>query len=285
MVPAAAQVDSALAYYPLNIGYVWQYHVRYTSSQGSVSYYYLVRVVADTLMSNGIWYKHLDYAADDPLDYPYIAYRRVDSSTACVYRYQEGAIPAEILLDSLCAKERDLFGDFILVTCLRVDTSTIFGVQTGIKDFQYSIVPGTPVMTFARGFGLVHRTELYAWSEPAYTIYTDLQYARINGQEYGTLVTVQQSKPELPRRFSLAQNYPNPFNPTTVVSYQLPVGSNVRLVIFDILGREVATLVNERKAPGSYSVKFDGSHLASGVYFYRIVAGSFAETKRLLLIR
>jgi hypothetical protein len=83
----------------------------------------------------------------------------------------------------------------------------------------------------------------------------------------------------------LEQNYPNPFNPTTMLSFQLPEVSDVRLVVYDILGREVVTLVNERKAPGSYSVTFDGSYLSSGVYFYRIVAGSFTETKRLLLIR
>jgi hypothetical protein len=85
--------------------------------------------------------------------------------------------------------------------------------------------------------------------------------------------------------FMLAQNYPNPFNPTTVVSYHLPVASEVKLIVYDILGREVAVLVNERKVRGFYSVKFDASRLATGVYFYRIVAGSFSETKRLLLIR
>jgi hypothetical protein len=68
-------------------------------------------------------------------------------------------------------------------------------------------------------------------------------------------------------------------------NFELPRASQVILSVFDLLGRELAVLVNERKAPGSYSVTFDGSHLSSGVYFYRIVAGSFTETKRLLLIR
>jgi hypothetical protein len=85
--------------------------------------------------------------------------------------------------------------------------------------------------------------------------------------------------------FNLSQNFPNPFNPTTVVSYQLPVASTVRLSVFDMLGRVVAVLENEKKAPGRYQVKFDGSGLASGVYLYRIEAGSFVQTKRLLLLR
>jgi photosystem II stability/assembly factor-like uncharacterized protein len=86
-------------------------------------------------------------------------------------------------------------------------------------------------------------------------------------------------------RYSLEQNYPNPFNPKTVVSSQLPVASQVRLVVYDLLGREVAVLVNERRSAGSYQDTFDGSGLASGVYFYQMTAGSFVEAKKLLLLR
>jgi hypothetical protein len=96
---------------------------------------------------------------------------------------------------------------------------------------------------------------------------------------------VHQPEPTLPSAFDLQQNYPNPFNPLTVVSYQLPVASNVRLVVYDVLGREVAVLVNERKAPGTYAVTFDGSGLASGVYFYRLSAGDFLQMKKLVLLR
>ena len=89
----------------------------------------------------------------------------------------------------------------------------------------------------------------------------------------------------VPHDFVLEQNYPNPFNPTTVVSYQLPVASEVRLVVYDLLGREVAVLENERKNPGVYEVKFDGSGLSSGVYFYRLTAGVHTESKRMMLMK
>ena len=89
----------------------------------------------------------------------------------------------------------------------------------------------------------------------------------------------------VPVYFSLAQNYPNPFNPSTVISYQLSVVSSVTLEIFDILGREVAVLVNERQNPGSYEVKFDGSKFASGLYFYRLSAGRFTQTRKMILTK
>ncbi len=85
--------------------------------------------------------------------------------------------------------------------------------------------------------------------------------------------------------FTLNQNYPNPFNPTTTISYQLPVNSKVVLKIYDLLGREVATLVNGDQISGSHQVQFDGSKFASGVYFYRIEAGSFVQTKKLILLK
>lgn len=89
----------------------------------------------------------------------------------------------------------------------------------------------------------------------------------------------------VPGVYSLAQNYPNPFNPTTNIKFGLPVSGNVKLVVFDILGREVATLVNEFKSAGEYVADFDASAFSSGVYFYRLESGSFVETKRMLLVK
>ncbi len=85
--------------------------------------------------------------------------------------------------------------------------------------------------------------------------------------------------------YSLSQNYPNPFNPSTVIGYQLPVSGNVTLKVFNVLGREVTTLVNEYKEAGKHSVEFDAAGLPSGVYFYRLNADSFSETKKMILLR
>ncbi|OGU83459.1 MAG: hypothetical protein A2279_13595, partial [Stygiobacter sp. RIFOXYA12_FULL_38_9] len=95
---------------------------------------------------------------------------------------------------------------------------------------------------------------------------------------------------ELPATYSLSQNYPNPFNPVTTIKYSIPSNEkgkteNVMLIVYDILGREVEVLVNLKQSAGNYEVKFDGSKIASGVYFYKLQSGSFVQTKKFILLK
>ncbi len=106
------------------------------------------------------------------------------------------------------------------------------------------------------------------------------------------VATLVSNKEPTPENFSIMQNYPNPFNPLTVINYEIPQLSNVTLVIYDILGRQVESLVNEEKAPGKYQATFDASGLPSGVYFYRLSAGSltgqagtFTQVKKMILMK
>jgi Pro-kumamolisin, activation domain/Secretion system C-terminal sorting domain len=88
-----------------------------------------------------------------------------------------------------------------------------------------------------------------------------------------------------PKNFAVKQNYPNPFNPSTVISYDIPRESHVSLIIYDVIGRKVATLYDGNEKAGTYNVRFDASNLASGIYFYRLQAGNFVSTKKMLLIK
>jgi photosystem II stability/assembly factor-like uncharacterized protein len=111
-----------------------------------------------------------------------------------------------------------------------------------------------------------------------------------NGRVYRTshpdiFVSTSELLSPFPSMHHLSQNYPNPFNPSTSIKYELPKASDVRLSVYDMLGREVSVLVDERKDAGVYEVKFDGSNLASGVYFYRLHAGDFVQSKRLVLLK
>jgi hypothetical protein len=89
----------------------------------------------------------------------------------------------------------------------------------------------------------------------------------------------------VPIEFSLSQNYPNPFNPTTEISFSLSVKVRTTLKIYDMLGREIAMLLDEEKNPGKYSLRWDAGRYASGVYFYRLIAGDFVQTRKLTLIK
>lgn len=111
--------------------------------------------------------------------------------------------------------------------------------------------------------------------------------SRVYGNLLNTSVSidVEETTPAVPTKFALKQNYPNPFNPRTTIEFDIPKTSDVTLKIFNILGKEVATLVSDRITAGSYSYDWDASNLASGVYLYRLEVGAFIETKNMILMR
>jgi hypothetical protein len=101
----------------------------------------------------------------------------------------------------------------------------------------------------------------------------------------GGITAVQPLSSEIPEQFSLSQNYPNPFNPTTKLRFEISELRFVKLEIYDILGREITTLVNEELHPGTYEVEFDGSNYPSGVYYYKLITDDYSNAKKMILLR
>ena len=116
-------------------------------------------------------------------------------------------------------------------------------------------------------------------------IYTIHAGVGLSAYRYESLTAIGDPEPTGIAKFNLAQNYPNPFNPATTIRYQLSQSGFVSLKVYDLIGREVATLVNGQKPAGSYNVNFDASSLTSGVYFYRLKAGNFRQVRKMLLVR
>ncbi|MFQ3598505.1 MAG: T9SS type A sorting domain-containing protein [Chloroherpetonaceae bacterium] len=138
---------------------------------------------------------------------------------------------------------------------------------------------------FVRGKGTTTEAQLYRFNDETAVgmVSYRLKQVDFDGQ-FDFSPTIEVLAGEL-TSYKLAQNYPNPFNPSTTISYQLPVTSDVKLEIFDILGKKVATLVNGRQAAGAYTYTWNASTSASGIYFYRLQAGNFVETKKMMLVK
>ena len=158
-----------------------------------------------------------------------------------------------------------------------------------IKRASISATPGQGLekIGFVPGFGTTTEPKSYSFIDEDVTTGTykyRLKQIDFDGSfEFSNEIEVEVDF--TPKEFVLYQNYPNPFNPNTVISYQLPVTSNVTVKVYDVLGNEVATLVNEEKQPGVYEVVFDASSLASGIYLYKLLAGSFVQTKKMILLK
>jgi lysophospholipase L1-like esterase len=163
-----------------------------------------------------------------------------------------------------------------------------FGADGKITATGQQIATFSPIIIVRGGQTLSIR--LYAWCSTASKYFTSKSMSISGTTSIDTLfsTSVKELKSEKPASYVLFQNYPNPFNPSTTIEYQIPSGGThnfVSLQVFDILGREVATLVNGTKPPGNHSVQWNAEKISSGVYFYCFHIGSFTETKKLLLLK
>ncbi len=218
---------------------------------------------------------------------------RIDSTTGFIYRYWE-SLGNESVFHNLNAEIGDtiyspVFPYMPFYSLTNEDTITFLGQNTYYRDYTEHLPCGCG-HSIVKGFGL------------AYTMFFEfggssdlLKGAIINGIVYGDtsfVVSVKNEIEKIPKEFALYQNYPNPFNPSTMISWQSPVGSWQTLKVFDVLGREVATLVDEYRSAGSYEIVFDAKNLSSGVYYYHLVIHSdqlrtenFIQTKKMQVIK
>ncbi|MDW8465776.1 MAG: T9SS type A sorting domain-containing protein [Chloroherpetonaceae bacterium] len=160
------------------------------------------------------------------------------------------------------------------------------GFEVQRRSARYGIdSEGWQVLGFVKGKGTTAEAQSYSFIDRTASglVQYRLKQVDFNGTfKYSPIIEVEAG---LPQTFELSQNYPNPFNPATVISYQLPVASEVTLQVYDILGRAVATLVKAKQEAGRYQVQFNAGNLTSGLYFYRLQAGNFVQTRKMILMR
>jgi len=189
-----------------------------------------------------------------------------------------GVIPVELLSISTSVKAN-------VVTLIWSTTTELNNHGFEIERSSDKIIWGT--IGFREGKGTTSEPQQYSYIDilseiVSPKIYYRLKQVDFNGNfEYSDIVEIEIA----PSVFSLSQNYPNPFNPTTKITYQIPELSFITLKVYDVVGNEIASLVNEEKPAGSYEVEFNATRLPSGIYFYRLQAGSFVETKKMVLMK
>lgn len=193
-------------------------------------------------------------------------------------------------------------GDLQVTDLVPLETGLITMPSTGTNNLVHlvSFISGSEAVpifddlttnTFYAGFKINKQDEgnfIYIAGRPyrfnSTASFTNYDFI-INNWMNSTPTGIVDFEDDAPRTFKLLQNFPNPFNPSTQITFSLPERSNVVLKIFDILGKEVATLVNEQKSAGTYNVNFDASKLSSGVYIYTLQAGNFMESYKMLLMK
>lgn len=261
--------------FPLQTGNGWQY------VEGGGSHAYESKAFVDTTMPNGLTYTKIEGIL-------FSGYYRKEGSR--VFQYDVSAGTEELKYDfsldvgdTLSVIIYDT--DTTLITVTSKGTKTIFNEEKNYMTFLRDNLPSTAdgEETVIDGIGFAQYSgEVFFYG---------LTGAIINGKTYGKITSITKDG-SISNKFTLAQNYPNPFNPRTTIKFTIPsvvdakfASTTAKIIVYDILGREIKTLLNKPMQPGNYEVEFDGTNLPSGVYFYRIIYDKFTSTKKMLLLK
>ena len=263
---AVSQITEARRYFPHSTGNTWRW---YTYPQGTT---WDNCITKDSIGNDGTIFVFYDNATSP---------RYKIDTLANVYQFVQ---PSSVFLwFKLAAQDGDSFYTWnnTYKVKVSVQNGVLFGHQTIIKTFSwYPNPPGTYVyvrQSLARDFGHI-RT------------YDDLRDDNATGciidsVRYGSLVSVPEGLQRAPLAFRLEQNYPNPFNPRTTIRYSVLFPENIRLSVLDMLGKELAVLVDAHRSAGEHSVTFDAGDLASGIYFYKLRADHLIEVRKMILAK
>ena len=299
-----SQVNYSL-YFPLNVGNKFYFKKVHCGPGGACDTSYIVSRILFTKVYNAKTYYYCQNylgrgTSFDSVNY----YIRYDSIAGCLVKYDTFAVS--------CGYEAKLFkfisltGDSTGISCVFGDNfkctgifdTTIFGITVNAKKFEFSYYNNgywrSLKNIFCRNIGPIFD---YSYVATVHSSQTNIHYlkgAYINGMIYGDtcLIGINKISSNIPDKFELFQNYPNPFNPTTKIKFSIPTAGDVKLIVYDILGREIQILVSGQLQPGTYEGEFDGNNFSSGIYYYTLKTDASAslrtgyfETKKMVMIK
>jgi len=285
--PVPEPDSSYAAYFPLAVGNSFTYAVTIMYPP-YLLYKFKANITEDSIINGNKYF----YSSGMP--FVGNGWVRFDTASGNLLKHSPGQgcsiYPDDIILDSLKSSVNDQIycvftgSGFVTRICLDTATINVFNVYPKkSKNFLHDgLIYG--MARYAKTFGII--SECTGEPPPCET-YKTLTGCVINGVVYGdtSLTGIQQVSSEIPDNYMLYQNYPNPFNPITNIRFDIPRSSHVKLIIYDALGREVATLVNEKLRAGSYEVDWNGSGYPSGVYFYKLESNEFIFVRKMVMIK
>jgi hypothetical protein len=285
--------EDVFSFYPLSVGNYWVYNV----TDWSYPYYdedtFTKKVISKEILSNGKEYFKIEekYYNSSYINY---VYERVDSAKGIIYQFNSDCPnpDSEKVIDDFTAEVGDsiliqrftMCWDSILTKFSDSGSEIIFNENRNFRTYEYSWLVSYNYK-LAQGIGLYNIRNGYDFGESYFT----LNGCVIDDIVYGdtTLTDIDDPQNQIPTEFRLEQNYPNPFNPSTKISWQLPAACTVTLKIFNAVGEEVATILNDayQNAGEHSSLVTLNSSWPSGVYFYKIRAGNFVDIKKMILLK
>ncbi len=294
---AITQDTSITRYMPLAVGNVWVYQCGASGTFCLCSKRMKLKI-SNSVMKNGKTYFVVQYSEYTSLCGPPGSCSsllgsdtiRIDAVSGNIFRYRPigcSYTTGEEMIDSLRAGLNDTIkycGVINGTLCRDTSSVVVFGISIPSRSFGVLFVDSGSGRRYGRGFGMVSLSSFGA----SCSSNTTLVGCVVNGTFYGDttfLVGVNVLNTEIPEKYELLQNYPNPFNPTTNFGFRIADFGLVRLTVFDALGGEVTSLVNQQLNPGTYEVSWDASVYPSGVYYYRLESGSFTQTRKMVLIK
>ena len=296
-----SQSGDVADFLPLKVGNTWIYkwklnvYMPPTNDSG----FYKVTVDNSIIINNKIYFTFITFSGGCGATFGNIFANnilRIDSVSGNVMKFDSinycSYSSNEIMVDSLKMRLHDSLNyncqtGYLRRFCDDTAWQNIFGSLRPSKSELLPEIEAAHSKRFVKGVGLCsfgyNGENINQFFHCNYT----LQGCIINGIVYGdTCMTgVNKTYAEVPDHFSLSQNYPNPFNPNTNIKFQIAKLSDVKLIIYDVLGREITTLVNEQLKLSTYEVEWDGTNYPSGVYFYKLITQYYSETRKMVLIK
>jgi hypothetical protein len=296
-----SQDTNPAEFLPLKVGNIWVYQIHLSGTYCMRTDRRRIKVIGTIILNSKKYFLFKDttiFFAGIPggmcpggSSIPFDTLR-IDSINGNIYKYSyQGCsyLNHEITLDSLKAKLNDNIyincGLDAWYTCTDTSFQIIFGQSRQVKAFNHAAPPESYWdRKYAKGFG----QSQYGLSAVFGYSNATLIGCVLDGVLYGDtsfITGIHQINSETPKSFLLSQNYPNPFNPRTNIRFQVAKLGDVKLVLSDALGKEIATLINEKLNPGTYEAEWDASNFASGVYFYKLITADYTETRNMVLVK